>query len=462
MTSVQVVGKSLGFEVPFSKVDKEKRMVHGFATVDNRDLEGDIVEYQASVKAFREFRGNIREMHNNHKAVGKMLEFRPEELYDIKSGQIHKGIFVSAYVSKGAESTWQKVVDGTLSGFSIKAIINKASQVFDDAAQELTRIISDYDIIELSLVDSPMNTLANVVSIEKGVASGYLAETETENVFYCSKHNVLQITDGDSATCHKCGAEMINMGFVEAGDENKTEVLKSLVDNIKNAPQVGDVVDFPEGIGRVESVFSKGEVTIPGIEKSYIATENSPLAVVRIGVKNNGTIVDTDGKIIKSLSNTARMEVDEVDVVSTETEVIETTVEETEDVVEDSVEESTEEEVVVEKSTDEPSITIDDVLEAVKSLAGLLETLPSAIEKGFQGITDAFSEVNEKAENAEKALEEAKITEKALSEQLNKRLEAVESATARRKSGDVGTQVVGNSTPEKEESSWGGFFTPGI
>lgn len=42
-----------------------------------------------------------------------------------------------------------------------------------------------------SLVDNPANQLANVVAFEKGVQSGYLSKTKTENVFYCRIHNVV-------------------------------------------------------------------------------------------------------------------------------------------------------------------------------------------------------------------------------------------------------------------------------
>ena len=56
-------GDNVRLSMPFSKVDQERRIVSGFATLDNVDKQADIVTTEASLKAFAKFRGNIREMH---------------------------------------------------------------------------------------------------------------------------------------------------------------------------------------------------------------------------------------------------------------------------------------------------------------------------------------------------------------------------------------------------------------
>jgi hypothetical protein len=63
---------TVNMSFPITKVDKEKRTVSGFATLDNIDRHGDIVTAEASEKAFARFRGNLREMHAPI-AVGKVL-----------------------------------------------------------------------------------------------------------------------------------------------------------------------------------------------------------------------------------------------------------------------------------------------------------------------------------------------------------------------------------------------------
>ena len=65
-------GDTVRLSMPFSKVDKERRIVSGFATLDNVDKQADIVTADASLKAFSKFRGNIREMHQQL-AVGKRV-----------------------------------------------------------------------------------------------------------------------------------------------------------------------------------------------------------------------------------------------------------------------------------------------------------------------------------------------------------------------------------------------------
>ena len=54
-------GENINLSVPFAKVNREKRTVSGWATIDNLDQTGDVVTSEASLKAFENFRGNIRE-----------------------------------------------------------------------------------------------------------------------------------------------------------------------------------------------------------------------------------------------------------------------------------------------------------------------------------------------------------------------------------------------------------------
>ena len=159
-------GEQLRLSMPFSKVDKERRTVSGFATLDNVDKQDDIVTTEASLKAFKKFRGNIREMHQPS-AVGKMVSFKEDKYYDTKSEKMYNGVLVSAYISKGAQNAWEKVLDGTYTGFSIGGKMNKWDEAYDDQVQKQIRVIKDYDLVELSLVDSPANQFANIVSVEK-------------------------------------------------------------------------------------------------------------------------------------------------------------------------------------------------------------------------------------------------------------------------------------------------------
>ncbi|MFY3742257.1 MAG: hypothetical protein HMLIMOIP_002726, partial [Candidatus Nitrosomirales archaeon] len=90
--------------IPISKahIDEANRIVSGWATLDNVDQMGDVVTAEASLRAFQGFRGNIREMHDKFKAVGKLVNFVQKEYRD-EFGEPHTGIWVDVYISKGAE-----------------------------------------------------------------------------------------------------------------------------------------------------------------------------------------------------------------------------------------------------------------------------------------------------------------------------------------------------------------------
>lgn len=157
--------KAVIYRMPFAKVDEEKRTVSGFATLNNLDKQRDIVTTEASMKAFREFRGNIRELHTKI-AAGKMLDYGVAQFHDTAHNKVYDGIFVKAYISKGAQDTWEKVLDGTLNGFSIGGEIVDFEHTLDEEGNSV-RVIKEYELAELSLVDNPANPFANVVSIEK-------------------------------------------------------------------------------------------------------------------------------------------------------------------------------------------------------------------------------------------------------------------------------------------------------
>jgi len=222
-------GNRLSIGVPFSKVNKENRTVSGFATLNNVDQTGDVVTAEASLKAFENFRGNIREMHQPV-AVGKILSFKSETFFDPISKSFYDGIWVSTYISKGAQATWEKVLDGTLSGFSIGGRINDADTEVNKSNGESVRFIKDYDLVELSLVDSPANELCNVLSIEKVngqlVFKGLAAETMAANVFFCESDNIVVSELLESRDCTACGNSMEIIGWVENNEVNKADAVR--------------------------------------------------------------------------------------------------------------------------------------------------------------------------------------------------------------------------------------------
>jgi hypothetical protein len=144
---------------PIDMIKREQRIVVGIATADNIDKAGDIVDFEASKEAFANWGGNIREMHAPI-AVGKAVKYEPVVITGA-DGTSYNAVKVEAYISKGAEDTWQKVLDGTLRSFSIGGKVIEKSESADKMFRgKPVNIIKKYVLGELSLVDNPANALA--------------------------------------------------------------------------------------------------------------------------------------------------------------------------------------------------------------------------------------------------------------------------------------------------------------
>lgn len=225
-------GTDIRFSLPIAKVDEERRTVSGFATLDNVDRQGDKLTPESSREAFTNFRGNVRLMHQPIPA-GKVISFRENSYYDPKTAKTYRGIYVDAYISKGADNIWQMVLDGTLTGFSIGGRIMEFENSVDEETGEDIRLVKKYELMELSLVDSPANQFANILSIQKVddkiVTSGIATEFSIENVFWCDTDGIAIPSSDNELECVMCGDQMKSVGWVESDDSNKdVEIAKML------------------------------------------------------------------------------------------------------------------------------------------------------------------------------------------------------------------------------------------
>ena len=383
--------------MPIAKVDQERRIVSGFATLDNLDRQDDIVPAEASVKAFKNFTGNIREMHDATKAVGKMVEFKEDMYFDSEAEKMYNGVYVSAYISKGAEDTWQKVLDGTLSGFSIAGDITEDDTVYDAELEKNVRIIKDYSLSELSLVDVPANQYANVLSIQKnGDVTGMLSKALIENVYYCSHDDVVQLSSTQKSACPRCSGGMENIGFVESNDPDKAKMVKGILTQIKKSKEVENMSE---------------ETTEAHVEETTEAVEEVA-------------------------------------------EAVEETVEETPETVEETAEAKTEE-TVEETVSEEVNVVEMKIEELSNAVANISEQL-NQISALADAVTKIHQQVSDVSKNLTGVTREVNQL-KAQDNELGKRYEALEKDTAFRKSADFGEVMQGQ--PEMvEKSLWGGRF----
>jgi hypothetical protein len=429
-------GDNVRLSMPFSKVDQERRIVSGFATLDNIDKQADIVTTEASIKAFKKFRGNIREMHQPV-SVGKMVNFKEEKYFDSDTKKFYSGVFVSAYISKGAQNTWEKVLDGTLSGFSIGGKMNKWDDGYDETMDKSIRIIKDYDLVELSLVDNPANQFANILSVEKvdgvDMIKGENLDVEFENVFWDKSNGIVKVSSEESEQSPIDGSIIKNIGFVEKNDSEKTDMIKFLVDSAKgiNTSKINK-----EGNPMNETTENVVEKNDEVVEEAQVAPEAD---------------ATTDDAVEKSYSEDKEKSMEE-----------EKMEDEEETKSEDEMKSEDEEAMKSETASevDEVSKSDEVIVNAVTEIQSTLTSAFSDLAETVKSLHEQVSELNKSLGIVKDELSSVKSevgSAKSEFDNFGKRVDAVEADTAFRKSGDLGEVV--QFQPEKvEKSLWGGRF----
>jgi len=451
----------INFALPFAKVNKEKRTVSGFATLDNVDRQGDLVLADASQVAFDKFRGNLREMHQPI-AVGKVVSFNTEDFYDPNTKKNHKGIFVEAYISKGAQDTWEKVLDGTLTGFSIGGNIVKASmEPGEEDVTEKRRVIKEYELMELSLVDNPANPLANIFSIQKNGDSfmfkGMATEVEIENIFWCNTDQIASSYAGEAKDCLVCDTSMSNIGWVEKNDIEKSEIIQKAVvsymtkddaptsehgpNNIagesesrsistddtinmypdqnpigvtKNGIKVGSFVKWNSSggtaYGKVLKIVSKGSIKVPNSSFTIKAEEGNPAVLIKVYKKTDKGFVPTETTVghkadtlkvakmrVSTINKTFLSEGGTEMAIDPEDTVESTTIDEFEEIVEEVVE-------ATEVATAIEEIATEDV-DFTKMASDLKTYFGSALKKSAEALKEANDNIEGKIEKSYKDLQ---------------------------------------------------------
>jgi hypothetical protein len=409
--------------MPFAKIDEEKRLVSGFATLDNIDKHNDVVTARASLEAFSTTQAKLREMHQPI-AVGKIVNFEPREYYDAASGETHQGIYVTAYVSRGAQDAWEKVLDGTYSGFSIGGSISKKSYGQHPGSSKPVTYIDKYSLNELSLVDNPANQLANIFTIHKSVdgdtIDGIAVGVVVENVYYCQEDQIAFSSTESTETCKNCSEPMENIGWFEHVEEDATQkfatIVKAYQANLQNNNSDGNIITKQEGGNKMSEATNETTEEVTTEDVTEVKTEEEKAADP---ATDNGQVED--------------------------------------------VEEAAEEEVVEEVENADFEKMFSDLKDAVTSALEKNQTATSEEIAGVKADVDGLKEGFEKSIEALKEAHAA-LTEKFGElengvQKMETKIDAVEKGTAVKKSGDHG----GSKDDEKLEKSggssiWNGTF----
>ena len=413
-------GDNLHLSVPFTKVNRENRTVSGFATLDNVDQTGDVVTAEASMKAFESFRGNLREMHQPM-AVGKVVSFKPETYYDQTTKEFYNGVYVTSYISKGAQDTWEKVLDGTLSGFSIGGKITESDNEVNKADGTQVRFIKAYDLVELSIVDSPANQLCNILSIEKMngqlIFKGMAAEVVTENIFYCEESDSVFMSTEKTFDSPITGKPAKIIGWVESSDMNKSKE-----------------------IDKILASFKKTRLALP--ETQTIAKQAN--------VEGGNEMSDVQNDVVVEAVEAETTTEKSVEVVEEVAEAIAETIEDTTpaDSVEETVEESADPDFA-KMLGDLKGFFSETLAKATDANAAQVSEIKETVESFSKSVNGQIAELADK----HTALNAAVLEIKGTIDGVQKRVDAVEGDTAIKKSSDLGRSEVAT-----KKSTWNGSF----
>jgi hypothetical protein len=372
-------------------------------------------------------------------AVGKMVSFKEDKYFDPETKKMYNGVYVSTYISKGAQDAWEKVLDGTYTGFSIGGRMNKWDDAYDEKSDRQIRIIKDYDLVELSLVDSPANQFASIVSVEKvdgvDVVKSDTMSTPIENVFWDNESGIVMVSENENELSPITGTSMQNIGFVEKTDNEKTQMIKFLVDSAKGIstskmtkeenPMAKTANKSDEVLETTESVVEKAEVA-PKAETVVETTTEEVTKAEEVVVAENVEVAQAPAEEVAKADETAS----------------------TENVAEAATEVSKSDDSIVESIADiKNTITsaFSDLTATVKSLQAEVEMLKSS-KVDINVAKDSFEAVAKDIANTREEFDK-----------FGKRVDAVEADTAFRKSGDLG-EIIQEQPVMVEKSLWGGSF----
>lgn len=436
-------GSQLAMGFDLEKINHGDRVVVGFATLDNIDFAGDIVDSKASLEAFKAFRGNVRSQHDKHKPVGRVIAFQPSTYYDSETQKTYNGIKVAVRVSEGAEDVWKMCQDGTLSGFSIGGAVKKAKKVWNDELKKHIQVIEEIMFTELSLVDNPMNKLANITSVSVHKSLDYDTiekDFNTMNLFWCAVDKLAAKSAGVDNNCPSCGEAMANMGHIEENvDIEKQLEAIFAIESKGGHPEVGDTEITIEKAADAEDIVTEAadnEGTEPQEEELFETSEETEEDSTAEGTEESNSDEGAEGTeeilsegLLEEEAENAEESEEEVDPAVALAETMKS--------IQEALDKSKE---LVEKGQDQLRTDFNSLSEEIQKQLGTLSESQKKLE-------ERIDSVSEKLNDTHKELEETQ-----------KRFDSTVAGTAVRKS--VDSQAVNDRVVAKKGSLFSGVFDP--
>lgn len=349
--------------IPITKIDEEERMVYGYASTPDLDSDGEIVSLGALKKALPEYLQfpTLREMHQP-KAAGTIKNTEVRE-----KGQ--KGLYIGAKVV--ADDAWDLVKEGVYRAFSIGG----------DIVSKVGNVISELDLVEISLVDVPANKKAK---IDLWKSAGISKDAETayslSNLMVTLKDTILYFDAvGRSSKDLSKALELIKKSLVvEAGESEKESeerwdsmFLLEDVDDIKKLLKSLERISFEDNSN---AEMLRRVVTINMVKKLEEKEEI---------ITPDEEVETPEEEVVESPEDSEVAEVEE----TAETEEVT----EVEEIVEETEEESEEE---TKDASAEPDFKkLDDITDKLEKLAKVEEVEKVDFGKGFEKVSTAMEKM---------------------------------------------------------------------
>jgi hypothetical protein len=236
-------------------VAKSLRIVSGFASVEVRDVQGDLISIDAIDDAMYKFMTQSRSLHFEHSLpVGEILRWERRD----KDGK--DAIWIDAYLydNEATKEIWQKIQDGEIHGFSIRGIAKNRSN----------GKITELELYEISLVFQPANQEALIVNaIEKSARGKYIEILKTRHSkvsaeFYESQLN--EIWKLYNSLIDIIYDQTVN-DFIDGLERLSTEILKFKQLNVDTDTLIAVIND---AINQAKSLTNQD----PDSQKKFLAT----------------------------------------------------------------------------------------------------------------------------------------------------------------------------------------------
>lgn len=263
--------------------NEDERIIAGWASVEVKDLQGDVVPISEMIKAMMDYmdRGGLIMYGHSNKSVGKVL------YWDVKkhpeTGEY--GVYIVAKINKGykfEDEVWKRIREGVITGFSIGGHGERQPVVMKttDGREEPVRLVKNLELFEISLVEEPANPYAKIVeySLAKGVKiEDILKDMKIDVDAFFKEVEKIKNTEAFGSLVDTfrdlVAYEFFEKKYDELDEEGKYNVQK-VFDAIAKILAVQMILDrSEEGYESVEEGVSKSDEE--GVEKETKEEENN-------------------------------------------------------------------------------------------------------------------------------------------------------------------------------------------